>query len=243
MIQRKKRLMPYKFDMGGITDEAFFNKVKGRKLRESDWVFGNTKSIKNTNVNTNVNNNIGSDIGTNVDSSYLPKTGITNKLNYTFDVKPGTNMSFEDMFNSTRNFQNNVNSALTFKDKIAEVESSTTGGYNAYNEHTGATGKYQFLPRYFRDVVKNVLGISWSEFAKCPECQERLMDYHINTNLVPSSNRLEQQFPNSGLNKNQLMALVHFKGEAGARKELSDPQLMTQRTKTNISSVNYLKRF
>lgn len=243
MIKRRNKIVPIRrFDVGGSMEDAFLKSGKKGRVKSSDWIFGSTnkmEDVNNNQFNTNyVENN--QPITRNELSLY---NDINNKLNYTVDVKPGSNLSFDDMFNSVKNFQNNVNSALSFKERIGNVESKSSGGYNAYNSSTGATGKYQFLPKYFRESVKRLFNISWSEFARCPECQERLMDYHINTNLVPSANKLERQFPNSGLSKDQLMALVHFKGEGGARKELSNPHLLNQSTKINMSSLEYLNRF
>lgn len=223
MIKRKQSpFKNFKFDVGGNMEQAFLKSAKNRRVSSSEWIFEEKDP--------------------NIDEKKL-YTDINNKLNYTIDIKPGENVSFLNMFNSIDNFQNNVNNALSFKERIGNVESKSSGGYNAYNGNTGATGKYQFLPKYFKDSVKRLFNISWSEFHRCPECQERLMDYHINTNLLPSANKLEKQFPNSGFSKEELMALVHFKGEGGARQELSNPYLLNQSSKINISSKEYLNKF
>lgn len=145
-----------------------------------------------------------------------------------------------ELVDSAKNYENN---SKDFKETIASIESASSGLYDAYNPYTHATGKYQFLPSYHKDVVRSVLGISWNEFKHCPECQERYMDYWITTTLKPQARKIMQEIPNTGLSESQIMALIHFKGAGGARQELSNPQLLNKATKTNISSNNYINRF
>ena len=159
---------------------------------------------------------------------------------FKINVQGTTMPDYKKLMESAKNYESTTNN---FKETIASIESASSGLYNAYNPHTGAAGKYQFLPSYHKDVVRQLFGASWNEFKRSPELQERYMDYWTNVTLKPQARQLKQEFPNSGLSESQLMALVHFKGAGGARKELSNPALLNKATSTNISSISYLNRF
>lgn len=218
--QRQIKIYP----MGGTTrtKSSFMKSIKGKNITTSGWIFEEPADI-----NPNVTEQ----------SAPIIEPIVPYRISTIGDI-PLENVSVINK--AYEQYTGDIND---FKERIYTVESKTSGGYDAYNKHTGATGKYQFLPKYFRNEVARLFGVSWSEFAKSPELQERLMNYHINTLLKPTAKELMNKFPNSGLNEAQLMALVHFKGKGGAIKELSNPALMNKTTDINISSVKYLSHF
>jgi len=203
---------------GGVTMQNVFNKDNNNtnQTNKTNWIFG-TDSQNNNNNNNQFKQNLPIKI------ERKPTSLITDMPN------------LKGISSATNQYLENVGG---FKSIIGFKESR--GDYNAVNKNTGAAGKYQFLPKYFKSEVENVLGISWNEFKTCPSCQERLMDYHIAKTLSPTAEKLAKEFPNSGLSKNQLMALVHFQGPKGARDRLMDPKLFNQRTDINISSADYV---
>lgn len=213
--QRQIKIYP----MGGTTrtKSDFMKSIKGKQITTSGWIFEEPS-----------------------DTQEVAPT-VEPVVPYTLSING--KVPLENISTINKAYEQYTGDINDFKERIYAVESKSNGGYAAYNPHTGATGKYQFLPKYFKNEVTRLFGVSWSEFAKSPELQERLMNYHINTTLRPSAKELMNSFPNAGLSEAQLMALVHFKGKKGAAQELSNPKLMNKTTNINISSARYLSYF
>jgi hypothetical protein len=131
---------------------------------------------------------------------------------------------------------NKVFGSRGLDNEIAAVESG--GNYQAENPHSTAVGKYQFLWSKWGDDIRKVTGISSKEeFKNNPQAQENFYSYYKQHNLAPAVVNLSQ-FNRVGLSPSQLAKLVHFKGEAGARKYLTTGRDDT--SKHNISIPSYL---
>lgn len=125
----------------------------------------------------------------------------------------------------------------TLSGKIANVESEG-GDYSDVNPHTGALGKYQFVPSHHWSDIQKVTGVgSQEEFLARPEAQEQYFAWHSAHNLEPAAKRLSS-LNKDGYSDDQLKMLVHFKGEGGAAKWLRDHKDDTQQN--NISIPQYL---
>lgn len=129
-----------------------------------------------------------------------------------------------------------------FKNKLGQIESG--GRYDIVNPHTPATGKYQFMWNLWANPISEFAGrsVSQQEFLNSPKLQEQFMTYYTKNNLIPSASRLKRKYPEatSKLTFNQLMGLVHFKGEGDGAKILAGQPDPT--TQYNSSVQDYLSR-
>ena len=123
-------------------------------------------------------------------------------------------------------------------ERLYEKESKNMGGYKAMNEHTNALGKYQFVPSYFWDSIKEQTGVkTYQEFLDSPEKQEAFFQYHVKNNLAADVKALRKH-NKQGYSDEQLAMLAHFKGQADAAKWLETGNDPTK--KNNISIPSYL---
>lgn len=121
--------------------------------------------------------------------------------------------------------------------EIANVESDG-GDYSAVNPHTGALGKYQFVPSYFWEDIKRVTGVkNQQQFLHDPQAQEKFFNYHVKNNLGPAVEDLKGVNA-QGYSDDQLAKLVHFKGPEGAKKWLTSGVDDTE--ENNISIDKYV---
>jgi len=137
----------------------------------------------------------------------------------------------------------------TFKNSIAEIESG--GKYNVINKKgSSATGKYQFIWDGgknwggWKSDIQKVTGLkTQDEFLSSPDAQEKFMDHVIQNNYVPAISKLKANNPDlvQGYNDEQLMALVHFQGGAGAKNYLQSGTEIN--AENNISVEKYLTPF
>ena len=111
-------------------------------------------------------------------------------------------------------------SIVAIKEGIHAIESSgkwKNKPYEAINDTSSATGKYQFLWNLHGKNITKQTGIkSKEEFLKSPEAQEKFMTWHINNSLIPAAKKLKIDNPNTEFSIEELMALTHFQGEKGA---------------------------
>lgn len=191
--------------------------VFGKDKQENGWIFGSNSEPK--------------------PETTLPKINNVMKV----ETKPGqliTQMPpLKSLEANTNNYLADVNS---FKEQVAHIESR--GNYNAMNKDTKATGKYQFIPRYHKEEVARLFGVDWNTFYTKPELQERYMDYWTEKTLRPTAQKLLAQYPNAGYNINQLMGMVHFQGEGGARSQLKQGTTNTKVGYNAITTDQYVKR-
>ena len=112
----------------------------------------------------------------------------------------------------------------SFKSKLEEVESG--GDYTAYNEGSGAYGKYQFIPSTLKEYAKKTG--QTIEQAKTPEGQDKMFERFTEDN----KNRLKK----IGIEPTELnLWIAHNQGVGGAAAILKAGKL-TPRLKKNIAS-------
>jgi hypothetical protein len=132
-----------------------------------------------------------------------------------------------------------------WKRGIAAVESAADG-YAAYNKHTKALGKYQFVPRWWwQDIVSyakinNIPLETHQDFLDNPELQENYMTFvYENYHLTQAEMIAEDVCTVFDLE--EIAALIHFKGYKDARSWIKtgiDPT-----SKNNVSIRKYLEVF
>lgn len=114
--------------------------------------------------------------------------------------------------------------------------------YKAYNPRTSALGRYQFLPKYFRDDIVRETGVdSHQAFLASPEGQEQFMDHHIRKTLIPGLLKLKKQFKNIRYDDADMLALVHFLWARGAGDFIKNNQMNPDQQVGNISAEKYLQ--
>jgi len=134
---------------------------------------------------------------------------------------------------------------VEWKRGIAAVESAV-GGYSAYNKHTKALGKYQFVPRWWWEDILSFAKIydiplkTHQDFLDNPELQEMYMSFVYENYHLPQAKMLAEDIC-TVFDLEELAALVHFKGYKDARSWIKtgiDPT-----TKNNVSIRKYLEIF
>lgn len=112
----------------------------------------------------------------------------------------------------------NGKSSSVLGEQIGKTESG--GKYTATNTHSSAAGKYQFLWSVWGDSIKKVTGVkSKEEFLKKPDAQEQYYSFYEKSVLQPGVDKIKKQI-NTDLSDAQLAKLIHFRGQAGAKKYL-----------------------
>ena len=112
----------------------------------------------------------------------------------------------------------------SFKSKLEKVESG--GSYDAYNEGSGAYGKYQFIPSTLKEYAKKTG--QTIEQAKTPEGQDKMFEKFTSDNAT----RLQKM----GIAPTELnMWIAHNQGIGGAASILKAKKL-TPNLKRNIAS-------
>lgn len=144
-----------------------------------------------------------------------------------------------------RGGKNNLNSKL-----IAKGLSAVEGNYDSlpwiYKNGkkylaSSAVGKYQFLWDTHNPQIAKVTGIKDKEsFRKNPQAQEKYFEWYLENNIPESLQRIR------GYNKkrytdDELVALIHFKGETGAKKWLQSE--IDETAKNNLSIPEYINRY
>jgi len=136
-----------------------------------------------------------------------------------------------------------------WKEEIGKIESG--GKYTATNKSTNALGKYQFLPRFWWNKIKEFSQSkgkeieNYSDFLNDPELQEAFMEDYTKNNLMKGlqSIRREQDTKYEkakSLSDGKILALLHFQGLGGARKWLSTGEMIG--AENNITVDKYLSK-
>jgi hypothetical protein len=106
---------------------------------------------------------------------------------------------------------------------------------------SSAVGKYQFLWDTHNPQITKVTGLKDKEsFRKSPTAQEKYFEWYLQNNIPESLQRIK------GYNKkrysdDELVALIHFKGETGTKKWLQSE--IDETTKNNLSIPEYINRY
>lgn len=146
-------------------------------------------------------------------------------------------LQVNNMNNKKFNYSYDLNK---FKNGIYSNE-GTTANYKSRNKKSSATGKYQLLWKYWGEKIKNFSGnpnLTQEDFLNNPKLQEDYMDYYTKNFLEPVAKKIVSEYPNIEYSFPQIMALIHFKGAAGARKWIRAKIDSTQAN--NMSIDKYL---
>src|ERR1700748_1626503 len=109
--------------------------------------------------------------------------------------------------------------------------------YDYSNNRSGATGKYYFLWDKHADNIKKITGVKdREELLKNPDLQEKYFKWYADNKLKPGIDRLKS-IARDSYNDDELAKLIHFKGEAGAKRLLEKENQSTD----NISKTGIAK--
>lgn len=129
-----------------------------------------------------------------------------------------------------------------FTEETYAAESKNAGGYKAINPKSSATGKYQFLFNTWKNEIGKVTGVrSREEFRNSPEAQEKFFDYYLNRHLEPGVKKLAAEGQARGFDETQVGRLIHFLGQAGAKKALREGNF-DEKIPNNLTINQYLRR-
>lgn len=141
---------------------------------------------------------------------------------------------------------------------ISQVESrGQKDPYKAVNKTSSARGKYQFLlngsfgrgrshPLSIEPFAKKLNpekyseGVSEQQYLDDPELQEAHMNAVIEKEYLKDAKRLLKKYPDSPLDLNKVIYLIHFKGQPAADKWMKGGKDTT--SKDNVSIPDYLEK-
>lgn len=147
--------------------------------------------------------------------------------------------------NSTPQFDNVI-------DSIGYHESR--GRYDEVNEKTQTVGKYQFMEHWWADKIRDYMGLPASmskrevmtKFRDNPEAQEGFMRRTIEKEYKPQLAKMRPYAEKYGLNDDQLIKLMHYRGVANAWTRLKSGDFTVseeEKTKYNNPDVwEYITR-
>jgi hypothetical protein len=128
----------------------------------------------------------------------------------------------------------------TFCHGLHKVESKKDN-YLAFNPSTSALGRYQFLPKYFReDIQKVTWAQTYEAFLENPLYQEQFMDWYIDATLLPGFQKVVESVDAEVYTYAEVLALVHFLGANGAREFISTNKMNALQQVWNIDASTYL---
>ncbi len=151
-----------------------------------------------------------------------------NKKNFNWDVKP-------TKAKSTKNLD-----YTTFESEIRRKESD--GIATADNPNSSAVGYYQFLWGSWGKDIARVTGIKSSEeFKKRPDMQKKFFKFYYENYITPAVNRIKSKLGGKvELGDFDIAQLIHFRGEGGARKVLSNGELHKKHEGYNPTPLQYI---
>jgi hypothetical protein len=122
-----------------------------------------------------------------------------------------------------------------------------TGGTRAIN----ATGKYQFVPKYWHRQIAEHMGITGSQetvmeaFKKSPEAQESFMRHVVDTIYMPEVKRLLPAARQYGIGTAELVKMLHYRGVQDTRQRISTGNFETPKRErelyNNPDILTYIK--
>lgn len=129
----------------------------------------------------------------------------------------------------------------TFCHGLHKVESKNKN-YLAYNPSTSALGRYQFVPKYFREDIQEITNANtYSDFLNTPTKQEAFMDRYIDSTLIPWVTKVENAVDASLFEDHEILALVHFLWANGTIEYITTNQMNEKQRVWNIDASRYLE--
>lgn len=131
---------------------------------------------------------------------------------------------------------------------LAAVESShLENPYAARNNQTNALGKYQFIPTYHQEDVKDTTGIDISteegrvEFLNNPEAQEEYFREYAKETLLPQVKKMRKKHGKKldDYTDVELMSILHYNWTGGVDKLASGEGTANPTEGTEIANVTY----
>lgn len=152
----------------------------------------------------------------------------------------------------------NSMTAGTVQDTIARIgQKESRGRYDLVNTTGGknaiyATGKYQFVPKYWHTQIaafQGTQGKSMAEtmelFRQNPQTQEAFMQHVTNNIYLPEVKKLLPLARHYGLGQDALIKMLHYRGIADTRKRLETGDFTVsdkeKRTFKNPDILTYIK--
>jgi hypothetical protein len=117
----------------------------------------------------------------------------------------------------------------TVQDTINRIGMQESGGnYDAWNKTSNTVGKYQFMEKYWADKIRPYMGLpsnvsdrqTMVAFQKSPASQEGFMNHVVETYYLPHLPEMRQLGAKYGLNDDQLIRLMHYRGIKDAKDRL-----------------------
>lgn len=117
----------------------------------------------------------------------------------------------------------------SIEDTINRIGVQESGGnYEAWNKTSNTVGKYQFMEKYWADKIRPFMGLpsnvsdrqTMLAFQKSPTSQEGFMRHVVETYYLPHLPEMRQLGAQYGLNDDQLIRLMHYRGIGDAKKRL-----------------------
>jgi len=122
------------------------------------------------------------------------------------------------------------NSVQGVINQIAQKESG--GRYDIVNTKGGknaifATGKYQFVPKYWHKQIAEFQGTqgksmneTMERFRQSPQTQDAFMQHVVSDVYMPAVNRMLPLARAYGLGQNELIKMIHYRGISDTQKRL-----------------------
>lgn len=116
-----------------------------------------------------------------------------------------------------------------FNNVIDEIKfRESRGKYGVVNEISQTTGAYQFMPKYWAEDIRKFMGIDPSAsqkqvmeaFRTNPQAQDAFMAHVVDTKYKPQLPKLRPYAQKYGINDDQLIKLMHYRGIGDATKRL-----------------------
>lgn len=137
--------------------------------------------------------------------------------------------SFLESGPTTSGSVNYSSSPTQFNNVIDEIKyRESRGNYGVVNDVSKTTGAYQFMPKYWADQIQDFMGIDPSAsqdevmeaFRTNPQAQDAFMAHVVENIYKPQLPKLRPYAKKYGLNDDQLIKLMHYRGIGDATKRL-----------------------
>jgi len=127
-----------------------------------------------------------------------------------------------------------------FESEIRRKESD--GIATADNPNSSAVGYYQFLWGSWGKDIARVTGVKTSdEFKKRPDMQKKFFKFYYENYITPAVIRIKSKLGGKvELEDFDIAQLIHFRGEGGARKVLSNGELHKKHEGYNPTPLQYI---